>query len=107
VSTDMSDRTERMKRSGSGSSPTARGPEGRGEDARTTPPQREQRQQNPTLRKLVDGLLEHIRDLSSRVDGLTPEELEVAQQRFNWTAELMWAAITDEKNKPEVGSEQE
>ena len=70
----------------------------------TTPPQNEQRQRNPTLRRLVDGLLEHIRDLSSRVDEMAPEELEAEHERFNWTAELMWAAITDEKSKPEVGA---
>jgi hypothetical protein len=80
------------------------GPEGK--DAGTTPLQKERRQGNPTLRRLVDGLLEHIRDLSSRVDGLSPEELEHEQQRFNWIAELMWAAIADEKNRPEVGAEQ-
>ena len=65
-----------------------------------TPPREEQRQRNPTLRGLVDGLLDHIRDLSSRVDDLTPEELEYEQQRFNLIAELMWAAITDEKKRP-------
>jgi len=68
-----------------------------------TPLQHEQRQSNPTLRRLVDGLLEHIRDLSHRVDGLSPEELESEHQRFNLIAELMWAAITDEKSKPESG----
>lgn len=66
----------------------------------STPPQNEQRQRNPTLRGLVDGLLEHIRDLSNRVDDLSPEELEYEHQRFNMIAELMWAAITDEKNRP-------
>jgi hypothetical protein len=41
------------------------------------------------------------------VDRLSPEELEDEHQRFNWIAELMWAAITDEKNKLEVRAEQE
>jgi hypothetical protein len=68
----------------------------------TAPLQKEQRQQNPTLRGLVDGLLDHIRDLSSRVDDLSPEALEYEQQRFNLIAELMWAAITDEKRRPNV-----
>ena len=102
----MSDSSEGLKRSRGEPPLTARGPEGRSEDAQTTPPQRRQRR-NSTLRKLVDGLLEHIRDLSGRVDSLTPEELEDAHQQFDWIAELMWAAITDEKNKPGVGSEQE
>ena len=65
-----------------------------------TPPRIEQRQKNPTLRGLVDGLLEHIRDLSGRVDELAPEELEYEHERFNMIAELMWAAITDEKKRP-------
>ncbi len=83
------------------------GPGPESKDAGTTPLQKERRQGNPTLRRLVDGLLEHIRDLSSRVDRLSPEELEDEHQRFNWIAELMWAAITDEKNKLEVRAEQE
>lgn len=63
-------------------------------------PRTERRDQNPTLRKLVDGLLEHVRDLSNRVDGLSPGELEYEHERFNWIAELMWATIADEKNRP-------
>ena len=75
-------------------------PSSKSDDQRTTPTQEEQRQRNPTLRGLVDGLLDHIRDLSSRVDDLSPDELESEHQRFNLIAELMWAAITDEKRKP-------
>ena len=66
----------------------------------STSSHKEQRQRNPTLRGLVDGLLEHIRDLSGKVDDLAPEELEYEHQRFNTIAELMWAAITDEKSRP-------
>ena len=77
--------------------------EARGSGA--TPLQNEQRKKNPTLRGLVDGLLDHIRDLSSRVDDLSPEELEYEHQRFDMIAELMWAAITDEKRRPVVRSE--
>ena len=68
-------------------------------ESMTTPSQQEQRQRNPTLRGLVDGLLEHIRDLSGRVDDFEPEELDYEHQRFNMIAELMWAAITDEKSR--------
>lgn len=64
--------------------------------------QEERRQRNPTLRKLVSGLLDHVRDLSDRADQLSPQALEHEHQRFNWTAELMWAAMTDEMNKTEV-----
>ena len=60
----------------------------------------ERRERNPRLRKLVDGLLEHVRELSDRVDQLSTEELEAEHQRFNMIAELMWAVITDEKNRP-------
>jgi hypothetical protein len=80
-------------------------PSSEANDPGTTPPQKEQRQRNPRLRGLVDGLLDHIRDLSSRVDELSPEELEYEHQRFNMIAELMWAAITDEKRRPVVRSE--
>ena len=66
----------------------------------TAPPEDDQRTKNPTLRGLVDGLLEHIRDLSDRVDDLPPEALEYEHERFNMIAELMWAAITDEKKRP-------
>ena len=67
-------------------------------------PQTERRDQNPTLRKLVDGLLEHVRELSNRVDELSPGELESERERFNMIAELMWAVITDEKSRPSVRS---
>jgi hypothetical protein len=60
----------------------------------------ERRERNPRLRKLVDGLLEHVRELSHRVDQLTPEELEAEHQRFTMIAELTWAVMTDEKNRP-------
>jgi len=69
------------------------------ETKKTNPPPPEQRTSNPTLRGLVDGLLDHIRDLSHRVDDMSAEELEYEHQRFNMIAELMWAAITDEKNR--------
>jgi hypothetical protein len=65
-----------------------------------SPAQSERRDRNPTLRRLVDGLLEHVRELSSRVDQLSTGELEAEHQRFNMIAELMWATITDEKNRP-------
>ena len=71
------------------------------------PPQAERRDQNPTLRKLVDGLLEHVRELSNRVDQLSPGELEDERQRFNMIAELMWAVITDEKNRPSARKQEE
>jgi len=63
-------------------------------------PETERRDRNPTLRRLVDELLEHVRELSHRVDQLSPGELEGERQRFNMIAELMWAVITDEMNKP-------
>ena len=72
-----------------------------------SPPQAERRAQNPTLRKLVDGLLEHVRELSNRVDQLSPGELEDERQRFNMIAELMWAVITDEKNRPSARKREE
>ena len=75
-------------------------PNSKGNARDTAPPHGEQRQKNPTLRGLVDGLLDHIRDLSDRVDDLSAEELEYEHQRFNMIAELMWAAITDEKKTP-------
>lgn len=65
-------------------------------------PQIERRDRNPTLRRLVDGLLEQVRELSNRVDQLSPGELESERERFNMIAELTWAVITDEKNKPSV-----
>jgi hypothetical protein len=60
----------------------------------------EGQRRNSALRSLVDGLLEQIRGLSDCVDRLSPEELEQERQRFNLVAELTWAALTDEKNKP-------
>ena len=68
---------------------------------RQPPVSKERRGRNPTLRRLVDGLLEHVRDLSGRVEELSTDEVEQAQERFTLIAELMWAAIVEEKNKPE------
>ena len=66
------------------------------------PPLRsELRVRNPTLRRLVEGLLDHVWDLSGRVEELSADEVEQAQARFSLIAELMWAAIVDEKNKPD------
>ena len=69
-------------------------------DPATAPTQKERiPRKKTTLRGLVDGLLEHIRDLSNRVDDIKPEELAYEQQRFDTIAELTWAAITDEKKR--------
>ena len=68
---------------------------------RKPPLRSELRVRNPTLRRLVEGLLEHVRDLSGRVEELSADEVEQAQARFSLIAELMWAAIVDEKNKPD------
>ena len=98
VSTEMNDSLEHPTLSPGGGSIATADPEGRGPGSTTRP--KERRQRNQTLRKLVDGLLEHVRDLSDLVDGLSPEELEAEHERFNWIAELTWAAITDEKKRP-------
>ena len=72
------------------------------------PPVRKELRVRNTLRRLVEGLLEHVRDLSGRVDELSADEVAQAQARFTLIAELMWAAIVDEKNKPDgESSEQE
>jgi hypothetical protein len=74
------------------------------EDQSLSPQFRDERRQgNPTLRKLVDGLLDHVRELYHSVDQMSPAELEDAKQRFMWIAELTWATITDEKNRPAFG----
>ena len=99
----MSQNVSQLTLSPGGTSVTTPGLEGRTGSTLL----QEGRRRNLTLRRLVDGLLEHVRELSDCVDRLSAEELEDAHQRFNLVAELTWAAMTDEKNRPERGAEQE
>ena len=62
--------------------------------------------QNHALRELVDDLLNHVRNLFWHVEKMSVEDLEDARRRFNSIAELIWAAILDEKNRPHADSEQ-
>ncbi len=52
---------------------------------RNTPVQ--ERRHNHTLRELLEELVGLARDLARRSRGLSPEELERAQERLEWLAD--------------------
>ncbi len=47
----------------------------------------EERRHNHTLRELLEELVGLARDLARRNRGLSPEELDQAQQRLEWLAD--------------------
>jgi predicted nuclease with TOPRIM domain len=50
-------------------------------------PSSDQRRVNHGLREVLDELIDHVRDLSSRREELTREEIEYAQERLQWLAD--------------------
>ena len=54
-----------------------------------TPPPAERRR-NRTLREVLDELVSHVRDIARRARGMSPSELDYAQQRLEWLADEVW-----------------
>jgi hypothetical protein len=54
-----------------------------------TPPPVERRR-NRTLREVLDELVTHVRDIARRAPGMSPAELDYAQQRLEWLADEVW-----------------
>lgn len=59
-----------------------------------------ERRRNPSLREIVDELLEHARDVARRSRTMTPEELSYAQQRLQWLADEVWRVATGQQEPP-------
>jgi len=59
-----------------------------------------ERRRNPSLREIVDELLEHARDVARRSRTMTPEELSYAQQRLQWLADEVWRVATGQPEPP-------
>lgn len=59
-----------------------------------------ERRRNPTLREVMDELLEHARDVARRSRQMTPEELSYAQQRLQWLADEVWRVATGQEEPP-------
>lgn len=59
-----------------------------------------ERRRNPSLREIVDELLEHARDVARRSRTMTPEELSYAQQRLQWLADEVWRVATAQHEPP-------
>jgi hypothetical protein len=49
-----------------------------------------ERRRNRTLREVLDELVEHVRGVARGAPGMTPEELDYAQQRLEWLADEVW-----------------
>jgi hypothetical protein len=65
-----------------------------------SPKARVERRRNQPLRELLDELLEHTRDIARRANGMTPQELEYAQQRLQWLADEVWRVATGSEPRP-------
>jgi hypothetical protein len=52
------------------------------------------RRRNPTLRELLDELIELVRRLSREAPTLEAEQLEYSQQRIEWLADEIWEEIS-------------
>lgn len=53
-------------------------------------PTPDERRANHVLREVLDELIDHVRDISSRGGDLSGEEIEYAQQRLEWLADEVW-----------------
>jgi hypothetical protein len=49
-----------------------------------------ERRKNPTLREVLDELVAHVRDISSRSRKMSQDELDYAQERLEWLADEVW-----------------
>jgi hypothetical protein len=52
------------------------------------------RRRNPTLRELLDELIELVRRLSREASTLEADQLEYSQQRIEWLADEIWEEIS-------------
>jgi hypothetical protein len=59
-----------------------------------SPAKRAERRHNRPLRESLDDFLSHARDLARRAKGMTPAELDYAQQRLEWLADEVWRTAT-------------
>lgn len=53
-----------------------------------------ERRRNPTLREVLDDLLEHVRYISRNVSQMTATDLEYSQERLEWLADEVWRLAT-------------
>ncbi len=58
-----------------------------GSDAPARPPERRRK---PTLREVLDELVEHVRGVARGAPAMTPQERDYAQQRLEWLADEVW-----------------
>jgi len=59
-----------------------------------SPRPRTERRRNRSLREVLDDLLAHARDIARRAEGMTPAELDYAQQRLEWLTDEVWRVAT-------------
>lgn len=49
-----------------------------------------ERRRKPTLREVLDELVEHVRQVTRGAPTMTPDERDYAQQRLEWLADEVW-----------------
>jgi hypothetical protein len=61
-----------------------------------------ERRRNRTLREVLDELVTHVRDIARRSRGMSPAELDYAQQRLQWLADEVWrlAVEGEDESRP-------
>ena len=52
-----------------------------------------ERRRNRTLREVLDELVTHVRDIARRAPGMSPAELDYAQERPQWLADEVWRLV--------------
>lgn len=53
-----------------------------------------ERRNNPTLREVLDELVDHVRLVARSVPTFSPDEMQRAQERLEWLADEVWRAAT-------------
>ena len=59
-----------------------------------------ERRRNRTLREVLDELVTHVRDIARRARGMSPAELDYAQQRLEWLADEVWRLAVQGEDEP-------
>jgi hypothetical protein len=59
-----------------------------------------ERRRNPTLREVLDELVDHVRQVSRNARTMSTDEIDYAQQRLEWLADEVWRLATDGDESP-------
>ena len=65
----------------------------------TPPVDPSDRRRRPTLREVLDELIDHVRGVARNSRSMSEEEFDYAQQRLIWLAEEVWRLAVEEKEE--------